>query len=93
MGMLEKNLEYIKILVNNKDIIGKLGCQNLYKKLMNLIENEYSDDKIIIELCLDIIHKLLENDDEEEELKNFIIDLITFLNDFLMKSDTFFSFT
>jgi len=88
MGMLEKNLEYIKILVNNKDIIGKLGCQNLYKKLMNLIENEYSDDKIIIELCLDIIHKLLENDDEEEELKNFIIDLITFLNDLMNKFES-----
>ena len=88
IDLLIKNLEYIKILVNNKDIIGKLGCQNLYKKLMNLIENEYSDDKIIIELCLDIIHKLLENDDEEEELKNFIIDLITFLNDLMNKFES-----
>ena len=87
IDLLIKDLEYIKILVNNKDIITKFGYQNLYKKLMNLIENEYPDDKIIIELCLDIIQKLIEND-EEEDLKNFMIDLITFLNDLMNKFES-----
>ena len=86
--LVTKNLEYIKILVNNKDIISKFGFQNLYKKMMNLFENEYPDDIMIIELCLDIIYKLYENDEETSELKDFEQDLINFLNDLMDKFES-----
>jgi hypothetical protein len=56
--------------------------------MMNLIENEYPDDIMIIELCLDIIYKLYENDEETSELKDFEQDLINFLNDLMDKFES-----
>ena len=88
LDMLKENLNYIKLLVNNEDIIIKFGSENLYKKIIKLIENEYTDDKDIIESYLEIITKLIENNEELSDNENTTLEIINFVSDLMNKFES-----
>ena len=88
LNLLKSNLDYLRLLVKNYNILQKIGAENLYKKIRNLFEKVDSNEIIIISRSLEIINKILERNQELTENEDIAIDLIIFLNDLMIKYDT-----
>ena len=88
MSLLLENLDYLKYLVNNKIFVDKLGVNNIYKKIKNLVEKEYPEDKDIIESFLKILWNLYITNEQKLKDEQIILDLIPLLNNFLNKFES-----
>ena len=77
LDLLLADLDYVNIITNDKNIIKKLGTENLYEKIKKLIKNEgYSQNELIINICIKILSKIFENDNEINKNKGIILDFI-----------------
>ena len=88
MSLLLENLDYLKYLVNNKIFVDKLGVNNIYNKIKNLVEKEYPEDKDIIESFLKILWNLYITNEQKLKDEQIILDLIPLLNNFLNKFES-----
>ena len=88
LELLKSNLDYLGLLVYDKDIINKFDPENLYQKVRNLFEKVDSNEIEIIKKIIGIMSKIFEKEEEIAKNENIVIELIPFLNDLMVKYET-----
>lgn len=85
LEFFKSNLAYIKLLVLNKDIDKIINVENLYLKLINIMENVNLNQKKIIKKVFKILINLEQIVQESEKINNNNFNFITLLNIVLLK--------
>ena len=89
VDFLRVTLNYVNLLINNKDMIKKFETKKLYYSLKNLItNNKYSNQFDIIGTCLEILSQIFEIEEQISENVEIILELIMLLDDIIKKYES-----
>ena len=79
LDLLVEDLEYMKILTKKNNFIEKLGGNNLYKNIKNILIKKFSTERKLVDPCLILLSRLIKAKNGLAEDEN-IIEIIPHLD-------------